>query len=101
MRRTALGLILAAVLAVFSWPAQAQTVCSTRAYFVAELRAQHKETPVAMGLVTNGNVLEVLASEKGTWTILVTRPNGVSCVVAVGDSWETLRVNLVSDGPEA
>ena len=101
MRRTALGLILAAVLAVFSWPAHAQTVCSTRTNFVESLRALHKETPIAMGLVTNGNVLEVLASEKGTWTILVTRPNGVSCVVAVGDSWETLRVNLVADGPEA
>ena len=101
MRRTALGLILAAVLAVFSWPAQAQIVCSTRANFVESLRALHKETPIAMGLVTNGNVLEVIASEKGTWTILVTRPNGVSCVVAVGDSWETLRVNLVADGPEA
>jgi hypothetical protein len=42
-------------------------------------------------LSRNGNVLEVLKSDKaGTWTIIVTRPNGMSCVVASGEAWEEL-----------
>ena len=55
-----------------------------------------------MGLAANGSVLEVLASKDGTWTILITSPNGTSCVVAVGDSWEALKANKTADsGPAA
>ena len=101
MKRIALGLTLAAGLAVFSLPSHAQTVCSTRTNFLNELSSQHQERPIAMGLAANGSVVEVLASKDGTWTILATSPNGMSCVVAVGDSWEALKVKFVADGPEA
>ena len=81
---------------------QAATVCSTRTNFLSELSSQHRENPVAMGLAANGSVLEVLASKDGTWTILITSPNGTSCVVAVGDSWEALKANKTADsGPAA
>ncbi len=43
---------------------------------------------VAMGLVSNGSINEVLASKDGSWTIIVTRPDGMSCVVAAGEAWE-------------
>ncbi len=83
-------------------PSHAQTVCSTRTNFLNELLSQHKENPIAMGLAANGSVLEVLASKDGTWTILITSPNGTSCVVAVGDSWEALKVKQTADsGPAA
>jgi hypothetical protein len=52
-----------------------------------------------MGLVSNGAVLEVLTSDKGSWTIIVTRPDGTSCVVAAGEAWENLP-KLVA-GPDA
>ena len=71
-------------------PAMAQTVCSTRAEFIDRFAHRYAENPVAMGLASNGGVVEVLASEKGTWTLLVTMPNGVSCVIAAGESWEAL-----------
>ncbi len=33
-------------------------------------------------------IFEIWASEKtGTWTILKTTPNGLTCVMAVGDGW--------------
>tara|TARA_Y100000031_G_C8177535_1_gene364822 strand:+ start:176 stop:370 length:195 start_codon:yes stop_codon:yes gene_type:complete len=41
-------------------------------------------------LASSGAVLEVLASKGGTWTILVTQPNGTSCVVATGEAWQGL-----------
>jgi hypothetical protein len=34
-------------------------------------------------------VIEVYSSEEtGTWTILVTRPDGTSCLLAAGQRWE-------------
>ena len=45
-----------------------------------------------MGLASNGGVLEVLSSTSGsTWTILVTMPNGVSCMIAAGEGLEVVK----------
>ena len=73
-----------------SAPALSQTVCSDRASFLAQLNGRYHENPVALGLASSGAVLEVLASKGGTWTILVTQPNGTSCVVATGEAWQGL-----------
>jgi len=46
---------------------------------------------VAFGLQSNGNLLQVYASEdKNTWTVVSTTPAGLSCIVAAGKSWESL-----------
>ena len=96
-----LGAALAVLLFVLPSLAHGATVCSSRDNFINELSSQHREKPIAMGLAVNGSVLEVLASKDGTWTILITSPNGTSCVVAAGDSWEALKVTYASDGPQA
>ena len=44
-----------------------------------------------MGLSTDGGLIEIYSSEKGTWTILVTRPSGITCLVAAGDNWEAVK----------
>ena len=44
-----------------------------------------------MGLANNGGVIEILSSGAGkSWTIILTMPNGVTCMIAAGDSWEAL-----------
>ena len=75
-----------------SAPAMAQSMCNKRGSFVKHLSSKYAEAPVAMGLSAEGSVLEVLASQDGTWTIIVTRPSGVSCVVAYGESWEAVPI---------
>lgn len=91
------ALVLAALVAVFSWPgpgparAQGQTVCAARDSFAAQLAQGYNERPVARGLGANGDLVEVFASPGGTtWTILVTRPRGFSCVAATGADFEIL-----------
>lgn len=93
--------LLAAAFAtlVFTTPATAQSICGERSRFVDQLREQYGERPTSVGLAANGTLLEVMTSEKGTWTIMVTRPDGVSCVVATGNAWETLP--KVALGPAA
>ena len=52
--------------------------------------------------VTNNAVVEVFASdETGTWTITVTTPNGMTCLVASGQSFEALAEALPAKGNDA
>ncbi len=80
---------LAALIALFvAAPALAQQApCANRTAALQKLSTDYGESPVAIGLTSDGNVLEVLASDKGSWTILVTTPQGVSCGVASGEAW--------------
>jgi hypothetical protein len=44
-----------------------------------------------MGLGANNAVVEVFASDaSGSWTITVTMPNGLTCLVASGQAFETM-----------
>ena len=70
--------------------AQAQMMCGPRGEVVANLEKGYAEHPVSMGLASNGAVIEVFASEAGTFTIVMTKPNGLSCLVAAGNNWEEL-----------
>ena len=84
--------VLLGVLVVLSPfnPAAAQQACGERANFLNKLEESFAERPIAMGLTDKGAVLEVFASQKGSWTFLITMPTGQTCVVASGQSWETL-----------
>jgi len=93
LRKVILAGILATTMVTTS-SAMAQMVCSERAKFLKHLGDGYSEAPVSMGLASNGSVLEVLASQKGTWTIILTMPNGTSCVVASGEAWEIVDQKL-------
>ena len=42
-----------------------------------------------MGLESNGRLFEIFAADDGaTWTMVVTTPDGASCVVAAGIEWQ-------------
>jgi hypothetical protein len=64
--------------------------CADRASIIERLEKRFGEVRQAMGLNRGNSVVEVFASaETGTWTILVTTPNGVSCMIASGELWES------------
>src|SRR5882724_6403148 len=66
--------------------------CGSRPEILKQLSKRFNEAPVALGLAKNGSVIEVLTSDDGeTWTIMVSQPNGPSCLVAVGEGWEELK----------
>lgn len=69
-------------------PAAAQTACMDRNVVVGRLADRYGETLQGSGIV-GGNVLfEVFASdETGTWTILATRTDGQTCMMAAGQEW--------------
>jgi hypothetical protein len=100
MRKTTL---LAAALAAFFMSALARAqvpptaVCGERDRFLAHLGKTHNEAPTAMGVTASGRVLEVLTSANGTWTIIITHPNGITCMITAGQAWES--VERAEEGP--
>ena len=90
-----------ALLALAVTPASAQMVCKSRADILSRLAEAFQEAPVSRGLAANGTVLEVLASPDGaTWTVLLTHPNGVSCMTANGEGWQDVKHSLPDTDPE-
>lgn len=80
------------ILSLLALPAAAQqTPCTHRPTVVDHLASEYAETPVAIGLASNGGVVEVLSSPKsGSWTMIITLPNGSTCMIAAGENWEIM-----------
>ncbi len=87
---------LAAVVTSHSASAQQQQsqqapACVKRTELLSHLSNKFQEAPVAMGVADNGALLEVFSTTDGaTWTVALTMPNGVTCLVATGQSWENV-----------
>ena len=83
-------LISAVLLVSFIGAVQADqpNLCLPHDVAITELAKGYQEQSVGLGL---GNakeaVYELFVSERGTWTILITQPDGISCIAAHGDSW--------------
>lgn len=59
--------------------------CANRDMIVDRLESKYGESRQSAGLNQNNSMVEVFAStETGTWTIIVTMPNGMSCLMAAG-----------------
>ena len=94
----------AALLAITTTAASAQGArnCAPRDAVVDRLAVKYGESRQSMGLGANNQVVEVFASnETGTWTITVTMPNGVTCLVASGQAFEELAEALPIEGDDA
>ena len=64
-------------------------VCGAKDKVEARLQAGYSEVPVAEGLAPAG-VIQVWASEAGTFTVVLVRTDGLACLLAVGDSFDLL-----------
>jgi hypothetical protein len=89
----ALGLLAVGILPLGSGPALAQgapPICKARDGLLTQLEQKYGEVPVAIG-VADGALVELLTAKDGmTWTIILTSPKGMSCLIASGEGWQTL-----------
>lgn len=66
----------------------AQTACAEREDLIENLSKRYGETFAGGGLQNPKSILEVwYSAEKGTWTVLMTRADGRSCIMASGTNW--------------
>ncbi len=101
LKKWSAALTISTATALFATSVFAQTVCGPRDKFVSHLAKKHAEQTTAMGLASNGRVVEVLSAENGSWTIIITEPGGQSCVVAAGEAWEAIQADHVAMKPAA
>ena len=65
---------------------------------MARLQRDHGETARGIGVGSSGElVTELFVSETGSWTVLVTRTNGTSCILASGHDWMMLEGELTEE----
>ena len=86
------GLAAGVALGIAATSASAEMLCGEREKIITELQNTWEEDRTAIGLSNNGGVLEVYASEKGTWTLLLTMPEGQTCMIGAGEHWETMQI---------
>jgi hypothetical protein len=110
MTRTAKILHLAAltaaaalfIVSATSAQAESQRNCGPRIVVVARLADSDGETRQSVGIGSNNAMVEVFASDAtGSWTILVTTPTGVTCLVASGQAFEEVAEALPAKGNDA
>lgn len=89
-----IGVVWLVTVALMARPAEAApTICGDRAEMTKTLMERYGEYPRVMGVSGDGSLLEVYASaDTGTWTVLMSRPNGTACMLAAGQSLEVLPV---------
>ena len=68
-------------------PAHAQTGPNCAAYepLKDRLEGVYKERSIVSGVTAAGLLMEMLAAESGTWTIIVIYPTGQACMYLSGD----------------
>lgn len=91
---------LYAALALWAIPANAQQGNSAEhATVAAHLAERYGETRQAIGLASNGTIVEVWANlETGTWSITVSVPGDLTCLVAEGSAYDQLSEALPPGG---
>ncbi len=93
------GVIIAASIAVsgyslFSPSAALAGTCAQHKDITRQLALKFKEKRRAFGLIGTGRMMEVFVSQTGSWTMVITSANKISCVVAAGSSWEQWKVKF-------
>ncbi len=67
---------------------EALKLWADRDMVVDQLAKSYAEAPRALGITSDGAVLELFTAGDGdTWTIVVTLPTGMSRIVATGQNW--------------
>ncbi|KAF0116258.1 MAG: hypothetical protein FD150_428 [Rhodobacteraceae bacterium] len=76
--------------------------CDSRDAVTALLADRYGETRRAVGIAGQDAVMEVFAADAtGTWSITMTLPDGMMCLMASGSGYEALAEELPAKGDPA
>jgi hypothetical protein len=64
--------------------------CGSRDAVTITLAERYGEVRQALGLAQNGVVMELYAAQSGSWTIVITRPDGMTCLLAAGEEFQSI-----------
>lgn len=81
------GAVAATIFATSIPAAMAAAACAERKEIVDKLGQQYSESRQSTAVTSEGSLLEIFVSREGTWSAILSSPNGRACVVAVGEAW--------------
>lgn len=103
MKRPVLSIVTASIvggIAALPTTSLAMNQCGDRDHVIASLAEKHAERHIASGFQSEAGLMEIWASDAdSSWTILLTRPDGVTCVMAHGTHWLESTMIPVSGDP--
>lgn len=83
--------LLGMAVMVIAFKAEAQQLrCGSHDKVIKFLGDKYNETKVGMGLLSSGRMMELYISKGGSWTMLLTSPDGTTCFGPVGKHWKRL-----------
>ncbi len=83
-----LGAVFLSSITLATRPALAQSIDLPRADVVEQLDTRYAEKQAAVGVTDEGGVIEVFTTNDGsTWTLVLTKTDGTSRVIAAGETW--------------
>ena len=91
------GLLAVAVVSFSATAASAQMKCDLRDNALTQLETQFDERVVGRGLTRDQrSMVELLTSDDGSWSVIVTDTLGRTCLLATGRDWSAVQL-LVGD----
>lgn len=75
-------------------PTQAFAQCAPHDEVVSLLSERYQENQKAMGVVGDSRIIELFVSTDGSWTLVMTQPSGRACIIAAGQNWEEMPLQV-------
>ena len=73
------------------------TSCGDREVVISSLQKDYKEVQDSLGISNGGGLIEVFVSPQGSFSITVTNPSQLTCIISAGEYWNKGN-NFVSMG---
>ncbi|MDG4885081.1 hypothetical protein [Mesorhizobium sp. WSM4884] len=90
--------LAAAAVAGGTIQANAAAQCAPRADIIKALGDKFHESEAGRGLINPNVVLEIFVSDRGSWTVLASDTKGQSCILSVGEGWDSPSIKAALPG---
>ena len=91
-------LLAAAAMTSGAGSANAAGQCAARADIIKALGDKFHESEAGRGLINPNVVLEIFVSDQGSWTVLASDTKGQSCILSVGEGWDSPTITAAMPG---
>ena len=61
--------------------------CGQRSTIINTLKKDYKEVQDAIGLSNGGGLIEIFVSPRGSFSITITNPSQITCIISAGEHW--------------
>lgn len=101
--KVATWVLIACVIAIVINTCQAeaqprQPQCGPRAKLIEFLGRKYQESKIGQGLIGEVAIGELYVSPKGSWTFVLSNPQGISCIRASGHDWQEVTPEPIKPG---